>query len=620
MTIARYSLSHLSDDQLLKGLARLNHESQELTAELLAHLAEVDARRLYLTHACSSLFNYCLERLGCTEDEAGRRIHAARVARRFPVIFEMVASGELHLSTVNLLAPYLEERSGEELLFAARHKTKRGVEELLAARFPRADAPSILRRLAAPKAMAPSSSMAMSPQVAAQVGAGLRPPVSGAPGAPQGITSTAFASAGVAAAAPDSLESAPMPIQLSGESCRAVPLQPRGDSARAVLAPLSAERFKLQVTLSREGRDKLLRAQALLRHKIPSGDLSAVLERALTILCAELEARKFGKRKQKSNLSGEKLGRGRQARDAQLNAGQAGKCVRESVGHRKRLAPDGIATPARAGKGAVADVSGSARGLDEPVLDELTQQSRDPASRNPAEHVLGRTPVASAPVDEQVLAGRPFSWATGEGRGPKSSASPAAASAEYVPGRTPVARAPVDEQVLAGRPFSCPTGEGRGPKSSPLPGAASAEYVLGRTTSAAKRGPAEARSPASMRGASNAESGSPGAERRATPAADKRSRYIPRTIRREVAERDEHRCAYVDARGQRCRETAWLELHHRTPFARGGKSTVDGLELRCRMHNDLQARLDFGEAHMSVVKTRLHEKAARSSPPIRRTS
>jgi hypothetical protein len=47
MTISAYSLTHLTDQQLLDGLARVNRQSQELSARLLTHLAEADGRRLY---------------------------------------------------------------------------------------------------------------------------------------------------------------------------------------------------------------------------------------------------------------------------------------------------------------------------------------------------------------------------------------------------------------------------------------------------------------------------------------------------------------------------------------------------------------------------------------------
>ena len=58
------------------------------------------------------------------------------------------------------------------------------------------------------------------------------------------------------------------------------------------------------------------------------------------------------------------------------------------------------------------------------------------------------------------------------------------------------------------------------------------------------------------------------------------SRAIPAAVRRAVWGRDEGRCAFVGTHG-RCRETAFLEYHHRQPFAAGGKATVENIELRC---------------------------------------
>lgn len=56
--------------------------------------------------------------------------------------------------------------------------------------------------------------------------------------------------------------------------------------------------------------------------------------------------------------------------------------------------------------------------------------------------------------------------------------------------------------------------------------------------------------------------------------------------------RDGGRCAFVGTHG-RCTETAFLEYHHRQPFAAGGKATVENIELRCRAHNAYEARLFF---------------------------
>ena len=72
------------------------------------------------------------------------------------------------------------------------------------------------------------------------------------------------------------------------------------------------------------------------------------------------------------------------------------------------------------------------------------------------------------------------------------------------------------------------------------------------------------------------------------------SRHIPADARRAVWARDEGRCAFVGSDG-RCRETSFLEFHHVVPFAKGGPSTVDNLQLRCRAHNAYQAAIDFGD-------------------------
>jgi hypothetical protein len=78
-----------------------------------------------------------------------------------------------------------------------------------------------------------------------------------------------------------------------------------------------------------------------------------------------------------------------------------------------------------------------------------------------------------------------------------------------------------------------------------------------------------------------------------------RGRYVPAAVRREVYRRDGARCTYVDARGQRCSERHYLELHHLQPFARGGAHVASNLSLRCVAHNALAAEQDFGSELMA---------------------
>jgi hypothetical protein len=72
---------HLSDDTLLRALSSLVSRDRSTTAALLAHIAEVDARKLYLPAGFPSMFAYCVGELRLSEDGASRRIRVARIAR-----------------------------------------------------------------------------------------------------------------------------------------------------------------------------------------------------------------------------------------------------------------------------------------------------------------------------------------------------------------------------------------------------------------------------------------------------------------------------------------------------------------------------------------------------------
>ena len=120
--------------------------SRRLVAELIAQLGEVEERRLHFAAACSSMFAYCL-RLGMTEDEAYRRIEVARLARRYPAIFPLLAAGDISPSVVALLRHHLSDGNHLELLAAVSGKSVQQAREVIAARFPRPDVASSVRKL-----------------------------------------------------------------------------------------------------------------------------------------------------------------------------------------------------------------------------------------------------------------------------------------------------------------------------------------------------------------------------------------------------------------------------------------------------------------------------------------
>ena len=85
------------------------------------------------------------------------------------------------------------------------------------------------------------------------------------------------------------------------------------------------------------------------------------------------------------------------------------------------------------------------------------------------------------------------------------------------------------------------------------------------------------------------------------PRAARRSRdprHIPAAVKRAVWERDHGRCTFVSDDGHRCGARKFLEYDHVQPFARGGTATVDGLRLRCRPHNQLEAERTLGAGFM----------------------
>ena len=99
--------SALSNHELLATVTDLVRRSNAITAELLIHLAEVDARKLYAEQGFSSLFAWCTEELGLSEGATYKRIRAARIGRSFPAVLDFLREGRMHLSGIGLLAPHL---------------------------------------------------------------------------------------------------------------------------------------------------------------------------------------------------------------------------------------------------------------------------------------------------------------------------------------------------------------------------------------------------------------------------------------------------------------------------------------------------------------------------------
>jgi hypothetical protein len=121
----------LTDEQLIAETHRFARDERVATAGLVRHLAEMDARRLFLQEGCASLFTWCVEVLHLSEAAAYNRIEVARIGRRFPAVLDALDEGSVTLTAVKVLGPYLTEANHADLLAAARHRSRREIERML---------------------------------------------------------------------------------------------------------------------------------------------------------------------------------------------------------------------------------------------------------------------------------------------------------------------------------------------------------------------------------------------------------------------------------------------------------------------------------------------------------
>lgn len=264
-------LADVSDDELMSRLNGLLGSEHRLLARLIVHLIEVEERRLDKRSAHSSMIDFCIRRLGLSESEAYRRITAARLVRRFPQILEKLERRQIHLSAIVMLRDHLTDANHEELVAMACGRRKRELQELLAGRFPRPDVPARIRKLPTRQAEDVTGSTRALAGEASATTAGVAHPAE--PGSGAAASAEPNTIAGSASGAPSAT----------------------GLPKRQVLEPLSETRYKLQLTIGVEMREKLDRARRLMSHSNPTGELAAVLERALDLLLADLEKSKLGK-------------------------------------------------------------------------------------------------------------------------------------------------------------------------------------------------------------------------------------------------------------------------------------------------------------------------------------
>jgi hypothetical protein len=297
------SLEQLSDAELLDSTRRFVGHSNQMLAELLLHLGEVEERGIHRARACSSLYTYCIYELRFSEDEAFRRVAAARLVRRFPALFDAVASGELHLTGLLLLGPHLTEANLVEVLARAKHRTKREIARLVRLLDP---LPAVLARIE-PLGPAPARVIPAAPSWEEYVQS-MNPMRELAPGErprdwAEGANDTSCGAFGVndaRLAAPARVGSASDPTDGIVPGLEQAPAPPHGPST----APrwpgtetrgggLEPVQYKVQFTASEEYVRLVDQAKALLSHAVPGVTLEELQLRAMRSLVSELSKTKY---------------------------------------------------------------------------------------------------------------------------------------------------------------------------------------------------------------------------------------------------------------------------------------------------------------------------------------
>lgn len=252
----------LSNAALLDRFEVLLTQTRNHLAELIVCMGEVDSRFLFAGAGYSSMHAYCVDVFHMSDDEAYKRIRAARLSREYPAILAAITDGRLHLTAVTLLSKRFTRENIRDLIEAATYKTKLQVQMLIATRFPQDDVPTTLREIKAQPVLMRMTSASLenaeasaSPTDVSTLQQSLVPEPVGPPAVEQWIA---------------------LPIERF-----------------PVVTPLAPSRFELRCTISQEAHDAIRAAKELLGHALPGADAAQIVEKALVELVAQLEKQKY---------------------------------------------------------------------------------------------------------------------------------------------------------------------------------------------------------------------------------------------------------------------------------------------------------------------------------------
>lgn len=147
------TLKNLDNQTILKNVNQLISCERSCTAKLIAHLAEIDRRSLYLELGFKSLFEYCQKELMLDESQCWLRIQVARKCQAFPKLLEELMHGRISMTVCGRIAPHLTPENCMTMILETAGMTRSQVEEYLVKIKPRDVKKTSLRKAVSSKAV-----------------------------------------------------------------------------------------------------------------------------------------------------------------------------------------------------------------------------------------------------------------------------------------------------------------------------------------------------------------------------------------------------------------------------------------------------------------------------------
>lgn len=118
------NLKTLSNENLLSQTLDLVKRERELAAQILWHLREIEARKLFASLGYSSLFEYAVKELRYSDGAAMRRINAMRLLREIPEVEDALKNGSLTISHLSSAQSFFraEEKTETPTIYTSSEK------------------------------------------------------------------------------------------------------------------------------------------------------------------------------------------------------------------------------------------------------------------------------------------------------------------------------------------------------------------------------------------------------------------------------------------------------------------------------------------------------------------